>query len=335
MLAGYWEEPMGPNRISNDLMAWARSGGASLALIAITATCLGCPEYSPDDALEFDVSFNAVYHRGDWGEVVTDCRLEVAFLEPFEDDGFVADGSGPVVEFPPGVGECAVTYFDREEERIHGNPSVAGSLEAGLALWIGNDDLGLDLELSENPDGSLVYSLPQCDGSVYPFAQSLDLNVSGSESPDAVPGFALSEALGIGPDFVLLEPSDRVMEDGVVQVYQDEDLELAWEHLDPSVELGELTLHANPTLFLSNQESDMFTFEAVSCLPDDTGTFVIPSEILEKLTPQPSDDPDYYNTMVQLDMAYQAGEFPTPWGNITNRRSRTSEGGAIRLLAPP
>ena len=53
------------------------------------------------------------------------------------------------------------------------------------------------------------------------------------------------------------------------------------------------------------------------------------------MTPQPPDDPHYFTTVLQLDLFYEAGEYPTPWGAVTNRRSRISDGGFIQLLSPP
>lgn len=307
---------------------------AAMVALTFAMSLAGCPEYVHEGGLEFNVSFNAIFHHGSWGGDPVDCRLEVAFLELDEGDGFVG-GEGAVTTIPTETGSCAVSYFERDTEMAAGSLSVAGSLEAGESLWVGNDDLSLDLVRGENEMGSIVYSLPECDGSVFPFAQPLDLNVPGSDTADEIPGFSLGQALGIGRDMVLLAPGEGADEHGTIQVYQDEDLEMIWEHDGAPLVLGGEVLEAEPVVFVRNQEPDGFLFETAACLLDDTGEFTIPAEVFEQLTPQPPGDPDYYLTSLQLDVPYQLEEFPTPWGVVTQRRSRISDGGVIRLLASP
>jgi len=311
----------------------ARGSCAALIVLPIAVNLLGCPEYSHDDALGFDVSFNALFHHGAWGGEAVDCRLEVVFLDRGAWDGF-GGGEGAVTTVPQEAGSCAVSYFDRDTEQAAGSLSVAGSLEAGDSLWIGNSEQSLNLIRGESETGSIVYSLPECDGSVFPFAQPLDLTVPGSDTSGEIQGFSLEQAVGIGQDLVLLEPGGGADANGTISLHQDEDLELVWEHRGAPLVLAEIAIEPDSIVFVRNQEPDGFLFEAAACRLDDTGEFTLPAEVFEQLTPQPPDDPDYYQTSLQLDVHYQAGDVPTPWGTITNRRSRISDGGFIRLLEP-
>ena len=303
---------------------------STLGLLALA----GCPEYRAEDTAEFNVSFNALIQYGDWSDEVYDCRLEVAFLGPGEGDGTRAS-EGAVVDLPEDPGTCEVTYFDRDSERAQSSLSVFGTLEAGDEVMLGFADENLELLRGEGEEGMLHYSLPECDQTRFPFAQSLDLIVSGSDTADSVPGFSLERALGIGADLVLLEPAISDEDDATVNQYVDESLELTWEHQGPSLVLGEITLEPSPMIFLRNQEPDLFLFEAVACRPDHSDRFVIPAEVLGQLTPQPSGDPDYYTTSLQLDVTYEAGDAPTLWGSVVRRHSRISGGGRVRLLERP
>lgn len=308
---------------------------AGLVVLVLSVNLLGCPEYLDEGGdTWFDMSFNAIFHRGDWGGDAVDCRLEVAFLELGSGDGFV-NGEGAVTTIPAEAGQCAVSYFDRDTEQAQGSLSVSGALEAGETVWIETQGQTLDLVRSETVTGAIVYALQECDESVFPFAQALDLTVPGSETSNDVPGFSLQRALGVGRDMVLLQPGGAADEAGAVELYQDQDLELVWEYAGEPLELGEGVLEPVPIVFVRNQEPDGFLFEAAACRLDDTGEFTIPAEVFGQLTPQPADDPYYYTTSLQLDASASAGEIPIPWGAVTERRSTISDGGFLRLLATP
>lgn len=295
---------------------------------------LGCPEYLDEGGPEFDISFHSTFHHGAWGGDAVDCRVELAFLQPGEWDG-LDGGEGAVTEHPVEAGSCEISWFDRDTEQAHGSLSLAGSLEAGESLWIGDEEQSLSLVRDDIGSDSFLYTLPDCDGSSFPFAQVLDLTVSGSESSIDVPGFSLEDALGVGQDMVLLEPTGSAALAGMLELVQHEDLRLVWEYEGEHPSLGEAALEPDPIIYLRNQEPDGFLFEAVACRPEVDGEFTIPAEILQQLTPQPPDDPDYYLSSLQLDAIYSGGEYETPWGSIQRRRTRISDGGLVRILASP
>jgi len=307
---------------------------ASVPLVMLA----GCPEYSATDTVEFDVSFNALFHRNAFGGEVGDCALEVAFLEPGGDDGFGGDGEPPT-QIPEEPGTCAVTYYEREDEEPDDSeyaPWIQGSLDAGGAAWLDTGAETLELTRFEDDTEYITYLLEDCDESSFPFGAELDLLVAPDEElDDAVPEFSLQQALGVGPELSALTPVGHPVSGDFIELYQDEDLELVWSHLGVFPVVGEITVEPELILHMWNQEPDHFTFEYVMCLPDSDGSFVIPSEIFEQLTPQPPGEPDYYGLALQLDVIYHTMDYPTPWGMVSNRRCRMSDGGYIRLMPPP
>ncbi len=301
----------------------------TIAWVAVFLLC-GCPEMAAVDAHPFDLSFNSWTQQRAWGPGEPCCDLEVAFLEVEEDDGFAA-GDGCVIEVPDEPGACAISRFDRDEQQAQGCMHVQGSLSAGASVLMSDGER--TFELVQDPPGgeSVVYRIPTCPEAGHPEGVSLDLLVPGGEANDPVPGFALDDTLGVGPAFALVLPDPDGIETEMLPVPTDEDLELAWEHLSEIPWLSGGGLWRDTTVFIRNQEQDMFLFEALACRPDEEGALTIPADVLSQLTAPPGGEPGLYHTSLQIDVRYTSDGVPMPFGSISGVRSGVSLTGVIQL----
>ena len=303
----------------------------SVAWMALFSLC-GCPEMPDGDVHPFEVSFNSWYQQRVWGSGESCCDLEVAFLEVEEDDGY-ADGDGAVIEIPEDPGDCAISRFDRDEDQAQGNMHVQGSLEAGEAVYLSAGERTLELIPDPSGDERVVYRIPDCPAEGHPVGVALDLLVPGGAQGDPVPGFALEDNLGVGPEVALITPDPDGIDSDCLDVPTDGDLELAWEHLGEIPWLSASGLQRETVVFIRNQEQDLFLFEAMACRPDGEGVLTIPASALSELTAPPEGDPDLYYTSLQIDVNYSSEHIPMPFGGISGVRSGVSLTGVIQLAA--
>ena len=306
---------------------------AHLAAWPIALALSGCPETPAADAHPFEVAFLSWYQERAWGPGDPCCDLEVAFLEVEEDDGF-GSGAGCVIEVPAEPGECAITRFDRDQQQADGCTHVQGSLSAGEAVYLTGGDRTLELsrEPGEEDAGNAVYRIPRCLEDGHPAGIALDLLVPGGAADDPVPGFALEGTLGVGPMVALVEPEPGGIDAESLAVPVSEELELAWEHLGEIPWLSGSGLSRETTVFIRNQEQDMFLFEALACRPDGEGTLTIPAAVLAELTVPPEAEPDLYYTSLQIDVHYRSDPITMPFGGISGVRSGVSLTGVVRLV---
>ena len=314
-------------------------------LSALSMGCLG-HDYSleaeafwvvtPTSPPPVELSFLAVFQRGEWGFVDTGCQVELAFYEMGESDGYGSGPDGQVVEIPEKVGACEVTVFDLEDDMADGAVSVRGSLDAGPEIWLVSDTTQLLLERELDQEGMTYYRLGDCSAETFPFGDLLDLVVDGSDDEvEGVGPLIVEEALGVGPDMQFITPTESELFKQYLKHDQDTDLEVTWGYLGdipPAPETGE-DLGRNITAMVRNQDDQMQLLEAIACVIDPAvGAVVIPADAWYWLTADEGDE-DIYSSSFQIDSQYTGPEFEVPGGQLARMSSMISIGGQIDLRA--
>ncbi len=286
---------------------------------------------SPTLHARVTMAFSVALQRGDWGDSVTRCQVEVAFLEEGQHDGLFDSDGGSEITLPSTPGSCAYTSFADVEPAL-GLWTVRGTRRAEDSIWLHGDDGALELTLGTDETGRYTYSLPDCDEHSFPFAQVLDLEVPGWSGPDGLTSFSAPEAFAVGPDMAITSMSHSPDERGWVVVPAGDDISLVWSYDDalPTVD-GEAVAHT-PYVMLRNMHPAVEDpIEALACLPSVTGTVTISAADLAQLTP--TDDPESGDPFVafQVDAWYEGPEFQTPWRSSSRVLSVVTEGGIVVL----
>jgi hypothetical protein len=279
------------------------------------------------------MSFSVALQRGDWGESLTRCQVELAFLERGQHDGLFNSPSGQVIDYPTTPGTCRYTSFTESEAAL-GLWSIKGTRQAGQSVWLHGDEASLELELGIDDRGRYTYALNDCDEAAFPFAQVLDLEVPGDDGEDGLAGFEAPEAFAVGADIAIDALPLPLDERGRLVLPAGEDLRVGWSYLQqqPSID-GQAVEHL-PYLMLRNMHpGDEQPFEALACLPSQLGTATIGAADLAQLTP--AGDPETGDPYVafQLDAWYEGPAVQTPWRSSSRVLSMVTEGG-ILILEP-
>ncbi len=278
-----------------------------------------------------NMAFSVALQRGDWGETVTRCQVEVAFLEVGQHDGLFRSAGGADIEYPTTPGTCAYTSFADQRPAV-GLWSVRGTRRAEDSIWLHGDDHSLELTLSTDDRGRYTYRLADCDESIFPFAQVLDLEVPGWDGPDGLEGFGAWDAFAVGPDVAITSLPDALDDHDRLVLAAGDDLPVSWSYLQDLPEVDGQAVEHVPYLMLRNMHpGDPEAIEALACLPSHSGTATVSAADLAQLTP--SSDPETGDPYVafQLDAWYEGPELRTPWRSTSRVLSMVTEGGIVIL----
>lgn len=278
-----------------------------------------------------DMAFSVALQRGDWGQTVTRCQVEVAFLESGQHDGLFASTGGLDITYPTTPGTCAYTSFAEDPPTV-GIWSVRGTRRAADSIWLHGDDGSLELELSTDSRGRYTYALDGCDEERFPFARVLDLEVPGHAADDGLEGFEAEQAFAVGPDLVITELPDSLDEQGRLVLTPGEDLELSWTPLQDLPEVDGVPVASVTYLMLRNMHpGDPEPLEALACLPGEGSAATISAADLALL--QPAEDPTTGDPYVafQVDAWYEGPAVTTPWRSTSRVLSVVTEGGIVIL----
>ena len=280
-----------------------------------------------------EVAFSVALQRGDWGETLTRCQVEVAFLEAGQHDGLWASAGGKVIELPTDAGTCAYTSFADEEPAV-GIWSVRGTHRAADTITLRDDEGTLELELTTDSRGHHTYALPDCDEASFPFGRVLDLEVGAWEADDGLEAFDAEQAFAVGPDLAITALPDSLDAQDRLVLAPGDDLPVSWSYLHDFPEVGGDPMGHVPYLMLRNMHpGDPDPLEALACLPDETGEATISADDLALL--EPTTDPETGDPYVafQIDAWYEGPAFSTPWRSSSRVLSMVTEGGIV-LLEP-
>jgi hypothetical protein len=278
-----------------------------------------------------DMAFSVALQRGDWGQTVTRCQVEVAFLESGQHDGLFASTGGMDITYPTVPGTCAYTSFAEEQATV-GMWSVRGTRRADDSIWLHGDDTSLELELNTDSRGRYTYALDGCDEERFPFARVLDLEVPGHEADDGLEGFDAEQAFAVGPDLVITDLPDSYDEHGRLVLAPGEDLPVSWTALQDLPEVAGVPVsHVTYLMLRTMHPGDPQPLEALACLPAEGATTTISAADLAML--QPSEDPSIGDPYVafQVDTWYEGPPVVTPWRSTSRVLSVVTEGGIVIL----
>lgn len=316
------------------------------SLACLLAGCLASPELdqgklddtgladtAPPEALaeRITMAFSVALQRGDWGQTVTRCQVEVAFLEEGQHDGLFDSSGGTEIERPTTPGTCAYTSFAEQEPAV-GLWTVRGTRRADDSIWLHGASESLELALSTDDEGRYTYGLQSCDEARFPFAQVLDLEVPGWEGSDGLEGFDAEQAFAVGADLQISSLPDGLDEQGRLVLAPGEDLPVAWSSLQDLPEVDGEPMTQVTYLMLRNMLPGVEEpLEALACLPDTPGEATISAADLALLTPSEDLDTGASFVAFQVDAWYEGPQVQTPWRSSTRVLSVVTEGGIVIL----
>jgi len=290
---------------------------------------------------EGELSFQVNFQWGDWGQSLAGCTFDLAFYEPYEDDGYGAGQVGQIVELPEEDGDCVTTVFDLDEERGEGATTVRGTLSAGDVITLSSPSATLELVASIDEQDRLYYRLEDCTVEGFPFGEVFDLDVPGSDEANSggagIPAFFAAEAIAVGPDLSLLTPGLESMDGNLLTHSAGEAFEAAWEYHQDIPEVDGETLGRDLTTFLANRITDTNELiETLACRPAQADGITLSVDDLATLSHNPADAEtthEIYQTSFQINTQYQGAEFETPWGALSRVGTAVSLTGVMDLRA--
>jgi hypothetical protein len=278
-----------------------------------------------------ELAFSVALQRGDWGQSVTRCQVELAFLEAGQHDGLFASAGGVDITYPTEPGTCAYTSFAEQPAAV-GLWSVRGTRRAAESIWLHGDEGSLELALSTDSRGRYTYALQGCDEASFPFARVLDLEVPGHDADDGLEAFEAEQAFAVGPDLAITALPDTMDEQGRLVLAPGEDLALSWASLQALPEVDGVAVAQVTYLMLRNfHPGDERPLEALACLPSETTATTISAADLALL--EPSGDPTTGDPYIafQVDAWYEGPPVHTPWRSTSRVLSVVTEGGIVIL----
>ena len=300
--------------------------------------------FGPDMNLSIDIALQ----RNHWGNQVSRCQIQLAFVAPGS-DGWGAP-AGP--DAPPGSliypetpGECIYTDLyvvpdtspgegedpdDPDDSDLVENWNLAGAFEGADVLWLHSGYRSIALERTELGEDEVRYQWNGCNEADFPFGEVFDIDAPASSDPDGIQAFYIEEAFGIGPDLDLLTPVDQPGDGGTVFHTLGRSLPATWEHLDegPLVRGGKLGRRVD--VVIRNFDDERKALEGVVCLSDDD-QFTTPAMFFDDLQSNPDHDTENYSLGYQIDAVYNSPAFEAPWGQFVRVRSMITEGGNVHL----
>jgi hypothetical protein len=258
------------------------------------------------------------------------CLLEAGFWRieaPPRDPGAV----GAVIERAVEPGTCVLTRFPDDQTQAAAALGTLGALDAGPYVRLQSGTRILDLPADDRDEDVRRYRMEPCDPMSYPFGENFDLSTPGTTRLEGLEAFTLREGLFVGPRVRRVAPPDESAIDGIVHHRRDEALDVAWEEMArrPRVR-GRFLQPVTHVTLRHMRRGENRLFEALSCMPDQADSFLIPAEELLRMEPDDGSGDTY--VALQVDVGWMAPVAYVPWGGVT-RRSTASWSGLMYLLA--
>ena len=251
----------------------------------------------PEWELEDVELFNCMqFEEWRWG-AESSCKVILAFNSTPSPPPEPPTDNGSDLPPPPQEGECQ--FIDEAPEQgPPQSPSPVNGVDAGPVLYLESDTLSLELIRQDHGEYGIVYALPDCSESTFPFGELMDLVVPGSDLEDGIPAFTLEAviAFDVRPDFSITPNEDNILTHDI-----DTDFPLIW-----SIDESAPALQSSSDVGRRFEVSDG-GYPKIECTPTESGIDVDENTLqqLYSYTVEPE---------VRFHRSYRGPERTLPWG---------------------
>jgi hypothetical protein len=157
-------------------------------ILFFSTGCLGETDPNFDHLEGAKLTTCIQYEVNNFGDSFESCKVILQFYYP----------SNQQHSSPSQLAEGECLYYgpgEKEEPPMFNQVGI----DAGDSITLHNSNQSIELMRFEE-NGSVQYSLANCNDSNFPFGQLLDVSVSGSSLTEGVPAFELSNAILVNPN---------------------------------------------------------------------------------------------------------------------------------------